>query len=226
MTKTRLSLTAALLIVLSAPVPSVARAQRMAGGGMRASARMSGSMARPMARAGMATARPPMVRMATRPVNSGAFFGSSSFRPGSLGNRNLGFGRPVRFRRPPVGWSGFYLLDGGYYGYYPSEDSPASDSTAYADQQDQPTVTQQAPLEQAAPVTPQEALPPLPDVGQFTLVLHSGAKIEAVGFTRAGDKIVYITVDGSRRTMAAADLDTTATQRVNEERGTPLQLSL
>ena len=41
-----------------------------------------------------------------------------------------------------------------------------------------------------------------------------------------GDKIVYITAEGSRRTMATADLDTKATQEVNEERGTPLQLTL
>jgi hypothetical protein len=118
------------------------------------------------------------------------------------------------------------LLDGGYYGYYPPEDAPASEPAAYSDQQDQPFVAQQAPPEQTPQVTPQEALPPLPDAGQFTLVLHSGAKIEAVGFTRAGDKIVYITVDGSRRTIAAADLDAAATQQLNEERGTPLQLSL
>jgi hypothetical protein len=40
------------------------------------------------------------------------------------------------------------------------------------------------------------------------------------------DQIVYITADGSRRTIAAADLDSDATVRINEERGTPLQLPL
>jgi len=154
MTKARLSLTAALLMALSALTPSVAQAKRMVGG-MRAPVRVSGSMPR----AGMATARPPMVRMATRPVNSGAFFGSNSFRPGSFGNRNFGFRRPVRSHRPPVGWSGFYLLDGGYYGYYPPEDAPASEPPAYADQQDQPIAAQQAPPQPAPQVTQQEALP-------------------------------------------------------------------
>ncbi len=75
-------------------------------------------------------------------------------------------------------------------------------------------------------MAPDELAAPLPDVGQFTLVLRNGAKIEAIGFTRMGDKIVYITAEGSRRTMATADLDTKATQEVNEERGTPLQLTL
>ena len=74
----------------------------------------------------------------------------------------------------------------------------------------------------AQPATEEQT--PLPDVGQFTLVLQNGARVEAVAFTRMKDRIVYITADGSRRTLAAADLDSAATVRVNEERGTPLQL--
>jgi hypothetical protein len=71
-----------------------------------------------------------------------------------------------------------------------------------------------------------ESLPPLPDVGQFTLVLRNGSQIQAVAFTRSNDKIVYITVEGSRRTIAVADLDSDATLRVNQERGTPLQFPM
>ena len=67
---------------------------------------------------------------------------------------------------------------------------------------------------------------PLPDVGQFTLVLQNGLQLQAVGFMRVKDRIVYITADGSRRTIAVADLNSDATVRVNEERGTPLQLPL
>ena len=73
---------------------------------------------------------------------------------------------------------------------------------------------------------PQAQQPALPDVGQFTLVQRDGTKIEAIAFTRKSDSIVYITADGSRRTLAVADLDSAATQRVNQERGTPLNLSL
>ncbi len=39
------------------------------------------------------------------------------------------------------------------------------------------------------------------------------------------DHIVYITADGTRRTIAVTDLDSDATVRVNQERGTTLQLS-
>jgi hypothetical protein len=63
-------------------------------------------------------------------------------------------------------------------------------------------------------------------VGQFTLVLQSGKQIDAVAFTRTSDRIVYITADGNRRTIAASDLNSEATVRVNQERGTPLELPL
>lgn len=67
--------------------------------------------------------------------------------------------------------------------------------------------------------------PPLPDVGQFVLVQHDGTQIQAVAFTRQNDRIVYITADGRRKSIAIGDLDTAATRRLNDERGTPLQLS-
>ena len=67
--------------------------------------------------------------------------------------------------------------------------------------------------------------PPLQDVGQFVLVLHDGTQIQAVAFTRQNDRIVYITTDGRRKSIAIGDLDTATTRRLNEERGTPLQLS-
>lgn len=66
---------------------------------------------------------------------------------------------------------------------------------------------------------------PLPDVGQFVLVLRDGTQIQAVAFTRQNDRIVYITTDGRRKSIAIGDLDTAATRRLNDERGTPLQLS-
>jgi len=63
----------------------------------------------------------------------------------------------------------------------------------------------------------------LPDEGQFTLVLNDGRWIEAVAFTHSNDTIVYITTAGSRYTIAANELDSDSTLRVNQERGTPLQ---
>jgi hypothetical protein len=66
----------------------------------------------------------------------------------------------------------------------------------------------------------------LPDEGQFTLVLTDGRWIEAVAFTHSNDTIVYISAAGSRYTIAANELDSDSTLRVNQERGTPLQSPL
>lgn len=79
--------------------------------------------------------------------------------------------------------------------------------------------TQQSPEEH-------EAQAPLPDEGEFTLVLTDGRWIQAVAFTHANDSIVYITAAGSRYTIAANELDSDSTLRVNQERGTPLQSPL
>jgi hypothetical protein len=79
---------------------------------------------------------------------------------------------------------------------------------------------------QAAPAplpaeAPQE---PLRDVGAFTLVRRDGTQVSAVAFTIQNDRIVYITSDGLRRSIPIADLDKTATEQLNNDRGTPLQL--
>jgi hypothetical protein len=123
-------------------------------------------------------------------------------------------------------FGGGYILDGGD-GYAVPEE-PASEPAAAPAPQPQIIVVQAPGANQqaTAPAEAQQEQPPLPDVGQFTLVLRDGTKIEAVAFTRKNDTIVYITTDGSRRTLAIANLDSAATQRVNQERGTPVNLSL
>jgi hypothetical protein len=131
-------------------------------------------------------------------------------------------------------FSGAYILGGG--GYYAAPESEEGEQVAQP-QESQPAqgpqppviIIQQPPTQQPGPQggveeeTPQEQIP---DQGQFTLVLRSGKEIQALAFTRAQDKIVYITPEGGRATIAAADLDADATVRVNQERGTPLQLPL
>lgn len=92
-------------------------------------------------------------------------------------------------------------------------------------QQPQPPVEQMIAEAPPSAVPAEAEQPPLPDVGQFVLVLHDGTQIQAVAFTRQNDRIVYITADGRRRSIAIGDLDTAATRRLNDERGTPLQLS-
>jgi hypothetical protein len=124
------------------------------------------------------------------------------------------------------GGSGFYLLDGG--GYSVPDEAAQNDQPA-PQPQPQIIVLQQGSATQQtdqAGSGPEAESPPLADVGQFTLVLQSGKQIEAVAFTRTSDRIVYITADGNRRTIAASDLNSEATVRVNQERGTPLELPL
>jgi hypothetical protein len=67
---------------------------------------------------------------------------------------------------------------------------------------------------------------PLPDVGTLTLVLRDGSRLDVVAFTMTQGQVIYITPEGRRLTITAEILDTDATQRVNQERGTPMQLPL
>ena len=128
--------------------------------------------------------------------------------------------------RPRFGGSGFYLLDGG--GAYAVPDNSAPSQQAdQPEQQPQVIVVQAAPpSQQSAEQSAGEDSAPSPDVGQFTLVLQNGTQLQAIAFTRIKDRIVYITADGSRRSIAVADLNSEATVRLNDERGTPLQLPM
>jgi hypothetical protein len=149
--------------------------------------------------------------------------------------------------------SGFYVLDGG--GAYAIPDDSSGDvnvdqgeAAGQAQQGDdqaaqgqqaqgtrraqqpiiiiqQPSAEQPAGESNGAPEAQEEAAS-LRDVGQFTLVTRDGMEIEAVAFTRVKDKLVYITSEGARYTLALRDLDSDETVRVNQERGTPLQLPL
>jgi hypothetical protein len=76
----------------------------------------------------------------------------------------------------------------------------------------------------AQPATTAGPTVPLPDVGSFTLVTRQGNMLDAVAFTRSSDRLVYITPDGGRRTLAFRDLDVNETQRLNAERGTPITI--
>jgi len=118
---------------------------------------------------------------------------------------------------------GFFLLDGGGSYIVPvgPDQQPQAQQPIIIVQQPQPQqVVEQAP---PAPQTA-EAAAPLRDEGEFTLVLRSGKQLQAAAFTRMNDKIVYVAADGSRHTLALGDLDSDATQRINQERGVPLQL--
>jgi hypothetical protein len=196
--------------------------------------------------------RPVAGHTAVRPAVSTVFFNpnasASIFQPGLLGfgaGQLIGFNGfnfdPIegaidpatqwriavaeRFLRNTRGFGGgYYLLDGG--GYYPIPEE--NSDNGQQPQQPQVIVVQGGPPAQQTPAATSETAPeqPVPDGGQFTLILRSGTQIEAVAFTHLKDQIVYITADGTRHMLAASALDADATVRVNEERGTPLQLPL
>jgi hypothetical protein len=139
---------------------------------------------------------------------------------------------------------GAYIL-GGYPYYVPTASdaeqiNPEADR-AQAGAQAEPNVRpqiivlQQASPQQAgtssaqpaAPATPAAAVgQQLPDRGELTLVLRDGTQVKALAFSHVSGKIVYITPDGGRTMIDAADLDASATVRINQEKGTPLQLPL
>jgi len=120
---------------------------------------------------------------------------------------------------------GYFLLDGGgsYAVPVDADQQPQAQQPIIIVQQPAPQQMAEQPPAQPEPT---EAAVPLPDEGEFTLVLRSGKQLQAAAFTRMSDKIVYITPDGGRRTVAVGDIDSDATQRVNQERGVPLQLAL
>jgi hypothetical protein len=166
-------------------------------------------------------------------------------RGGNGGNGNRNHQPP---RNPRGGTPQFiFLTGGGYYYAGPVADDESDGQTqdandqrdVVADQQDesQQTDNQQAPDDQQGdyradaanapmPGPERQEAAPLPDVGAFTLVMRDGTQVDALAFTRAQDKIIYITPDGGRRTVSASDIDSDSTARVNEERGTPLQMPL
>lgn len=66
--------------------------------------------------------------------------------------------------------------------------------------------------------------PALPPVGEFLLVLRDKTVVHAIAFTREGHEIVYITDDGSRRSISFDQLNVQATEERNAERGAILHL--
>jgi hypothetical protein len=156
-----------------------------------------------------------------------------------------------RFRRSPHAGNEFFFLDGGGAYVLPVDAgngvNPDADTQAAQDQnQDQGQNGQGVPGDRAQqgsqqgfqqgsqrpiiivqqPAESKEQSESLPDEGEFTLILRSGQEIQAVAFTRVGDRIVYITTGGGRRTVAVREVDVDATVRLNQERGTPLQIPL
>jgi hypothetical protein len=245
----RLWLGAALLGLSVAPAAQVARAQRAAPG---ASGAGRGRVSSVRGRTAPVRIRNAATSGATRsasvaPSNSGlspaGFFGgtdgfgllSPGFGINNFGNGDLWIEAAIdpatqwrlfesrRFAGNYAAVPGFYLWSGG--GYYEPPAAPPEADQPPAEEAGAPPETESAetaPVEEPA----SESAVPVEDVGQFVLVLRNGTQLQTVAFTRANGRIIYVTADGFRRSIALADLDTAATIRINEERGTPLEIPL
>jgi len=121
---------------------------------------------------------------------------------------------------------GYFLLGSDYV--VPDE-SVESGQPAQTSTQPQIIIVEERPPaaqtpEQAATATQPEA-PPLPEERQLELVLRNGSRLQAIAFTQNGDKLIYMTPAGTRRSIALSSLDIAATILVNEERRISIQFS-
>jgi hypothetical protein len=64
----------------------------------------------------------------------------------------------------------------------------------------------------------------VPDIGQFMLVRKNGQVVLANAFTISGDRVTYITPEGTRHSLLVADLDKENTRQRNDANGTSLAL--
>ena len=143
-----------------------------------------------------------------------------------------------RFGCATLGGGG-YVLWGGGYGYPTPEEVEEQPEESSQPAQPQVIVVQ-VPATTAAATgmsagsstgssaqSANEASGPAePDEVQFVLVMRDGTQLQTAAFTRSANSIIYITPEGARRSIQISDLDTDATIRANNERGTQLQLFL
>jgi len=152
---------------------------------------------------------------------------------GALHNHaSRGFGRGSR-----RGQSSFVpILFGGYpfYGDYSDYDQPPPQEQPQPQviviQQPVPTAAPQSAdtgYDPAAASSLANSAPPaapVRDVGEFVLVLRDGRILFASVFSVVGAQLQYVTPEGFRHTLPMSELDSQATEQMNEARGTTVQL--
>jgi hypothetical protein len=153
---------------------------------------------------------------------------------GALGNNPQPFGHNGLRRQ-----GGFVpIFFGGYPYYYDDLGSDQQDQQAVQPAQPQPqiiVIQQPVPAQQAtdsgtdagnvsASQPEPEVAASTPDVGDFILVRRDGRILFASIFSVVGAQLQYVTPEGIRHTIATADLDSDATQQMNEARGTTVQI--
>jgi hypothetical protein len=126
------------------------------------------------------------------------------------------------------------LLGGGYW-YYPLDYGDYyPDSSNYVQQQPVPDDQAQqyaGPAYQGydAPgpstISPEPAVAaPVPDIGEFVFVKRDGGIFFASMFTVTGGQLRYVTPEGIRHTLPMSEIDASATEQMNEARGTTVQI--
>jgi len=144
---------------------------------------------------------------------------------GNFRNNGNGFGQDSHRRGnfiTPIFFGGFpYYFDSPDYQQGPQQPQ------IIVIQQPAPAVTtqQEAPRAQEAynVPAPASAPAPVPEVGELILVRRDGRVLFASVFSVIGNQVQYVTPEGIRHTLPLAELDTVATQEMNEARGTTLQ---
>jgi len=137
-----------------------------------------------------------------------------------------GLGRGSHHRRDfitPVFYGGF-----PYYSDYPDYQQEPQQPQIIVIQQPAPAViVQQTPPAAAETYTdtaaPATSPAPVREVGELILVRRDGRVLFASVFSVTGTQVQYVTPEGIRHTLPLAELDTVATQEMNEARGTTLQ---
>jgi hypothetical protein len=104
------------------------------------------------------------------------------------------------------------------------EQQPEQRNVQQAENQAQLPPQNSVAQQQIPAAAPDVAETPVPDIGDFILVRRDGRIVFASLFSVIGKQVRYITPDGSRRTLAIADLDSAATQEMNEARGSTVQI--
>jgi hypothetical protein len=110
----------------------------------------------------------------------------------------------------------------------PVYSAPPPQPTIIVLQQPPPVIVFQPPLAPAPDAPAAASAPPpaaeaprapLRDLREFTLVRRDGTTVQAVAFSVAADRLIYITNDGIRRSFPLADLDPEKTRQANDADG-------
>lgn len=75
-----------------------------------------------------------------------------------------------------------------------------------------------------APLAPPFFYEPEQDTSELVFIRRDGALLFGVAFVTRGERLIYITREGYRRSLKLAELDLDATRDINEARGTSLSL--